>query len=430
MKENCIKMGKKSYLKFGIILTVENIVLGIIKFLFSILIVKKFGSNGQGDYSYLNTISSYFTIFAISLIDQTNIVRIPHIKSKLNQFKKYFGTSLLLSIILILLALIVVYILVTLNFLQKINFPFYLVAIYISIIAFRQTIRGMILSIEKYYFHSIINITIELLLLSLLYVANSLQNYIFYSFFLILCTSILFFLKIFQWNNFKISFSKFELKNIFNYGSKMYFNVILQTLLLRIDVFFVIYNFNAKILSYYMICTVFAELIILPSKSITSIILNKTINENHSLNINNFRILSSLIFINFLGVLTFGYFLIPILYGAEYSAQLNVFVIQCIGATIVAFNYIYSYYLLGLKKNNLIVYANIITILPSLTMYYLFTKQFGIIGTSIASSLSYLIVFCCYIVWLKKSNPIFKSNKFILPTPSIFNYLKVLKLKR
>jgi O-antigen/teichoic acid export membrane protein len=422
-------MRKNIHFKSGLVLTAENIILGGIKFIFSILLVKKFGSSCQGEYAYLNTIASYFVIFSISLVDQTNIVRVSKIKNLISNLQEYIGTACIISGLMIISSSLLLYSLFKIGVLNSIGIPIAYIISYSVLFAVRQIFRSMILATEKYLLHSITNITIEFSLLALLFFTTNFNDYIFYSFFLISITAFIFIITIFRKVNFKVNYSKEEFNSIFLYGSKMLGFVIMQTILLRIDVFFIMYFYNAKLLSFYIISTTFAELINLPSKSITSIILNKTIHNENSIKVETFRLLNTLNWIIFFGILIIGSVFIPIIYGKEYGNYIHIFLIQSIGALIISYTYIYSYYMIGKSKQKSILNSYIFSTILSIIMYYLLTKYFSITGTSIASTLSYLSIMFFMYYYLKKNDILFRNFKILLPTIETFHFIKN-KIKR
>ena len=231
------------------------------------------------------------------------------------------------------------------------------------------------------------------------------------------------------WN---ITFNIF--KKFIGYSLLIYLGTIINFFNYRLDLWIVNYFLNEKDLSYYSLATNISQIILIISVTIASVILPKLSNENDEKKYEIFTLVSRasfsvFFFIILIAILSSSY-LIPLLYGREFSPSILPFQILSIGIFISCITQIFTIIIITLNKSKYNIYACLIGLVFTVFFDLYLIPIFKINGAAVATLISYFVIFVITYYYIITKTDIKTKNLFVLTKNDLsegLNYIKRIK---
>lgn len=408
----------------SIVVIVEKVVTAFARFVSLYFIIKLFGANGQGEYSYVNTIWNVALIFVLFGFDVSVIFFVS--KKTESILNSIISNSIVFLIITFVLGFLGFFLLNTFtSVFDKIsNTLFYLSYIGTVVFLIKYIFRGILYGLGKFIeqFVGIVLVEIGFLIISIIFYILKVRDLelLISSYILLVVLSLIYWLIIInkiEWK-FKFKFDKLLFFDQIKYGSKVYINSILLSLNLRLDAFIIMYFLDTAYYGYYFVAVAISEIINYIPQALTVVILNNVSKNKNGYNLSQFPTLIAVLLSFAIAIGLVGSVLIPIVYGNEYIASIIPFIILIVGAIPMGLTTIASYYLLGVDQGKKLILPSVIALVSTITLDLLLIPVLGIIGAAIASTISYSL-FCIFtLIYLYRySNKTSKSwYLFLIPS--------------
>lgn len=255
-------------------------------------------------------------------------------------------------------------------------------------------------------------------------------NYVLVSSIILLIINSLLWLYLFKTKiNIKPKFTSYIysiMKDFTSYSLLIYIGMFINFFNYRLDLWIVNYYSNEKDLSYYSLATNIVQIILYISVTIGSVILPNLSNYAIEERIKNFTLISRFSFTFFLALVLIAIssasLVIPFMYGMEFEKTIIPFQILSIGILFSCITQIFSMLLVSSNQNKYNIIACSIGLVFTVLFDLLLIPQYGIIGASIATLISYFVIFALtYFIILKKLD--IKSKNLFIPSKENIKYI-------
>lgn len=408
----------------SIIVITEKLIVAVSRFIYLYFIIKQFGSAGQGDFSYVNTIWNVALIFILFGFDVSIIYYIS--KKTFEVLNAIISNSIIFFIVTFVFGFIAFYFLQKYTpVFQKIPLNFYYISLSGAFIFLvRQILRSILYGLGKflYQFWGTVFVNITFLVTVLVFYVFKINNLgLLLSMFLLLTVISMIYwivtINKLKWK-FKFKVDKTLLFNQLKYGSKVYLNSILISLNLRLDAFIIMYFLDSKKYGYYFVAVAISEIVNYIPQALTVVILNRVSKRKTIYDLSLFPEIVAILIFSALLVGLFGSFLIPAIYGSEYSKAIIPLVILVIGAVPMGLTTIASYYLLGIDKGKVLIFPSFFALIATVVFDLLLIPVWGITGAAVASSISYSVMSIIILLFLFKYGKVDRDKvvKYLVPS--------------
>jgi len=199
--------------------------------------------------------------------------------------------------------------------------------------------------------------------------------------------------------NFRLSF-KNEILPFYKFSFMGFLGMIINFLNYRLDIWFVQYFKGSFQLGLYALAVNFAQLVMMISKIISSVMMPYLAENNVKQRRNYFlqysRINFAIIFFIIIILFFISDILIIFLYGENFKNSINPFKILIIGMIFTGASQLFSTYLSSDGRNDLCLYTHITGLFFTLILDALLIPRYGIIGSAYATFFSYVSIFSVY----------------------------------
>lgn len=236
--------------------------------------------------------------------------------------------------------------------------------------------------------------------------------------------------------NIKISF-KFNLSNnlktFISYNLLIYIGMFVNFFNYRLDLWIVNYYLEKNELSYYSLAANINQIILYIAVTIGSVLLPNLAKKEHSERIKTFIQISRISFSFFTLITLIAFiispFIIPFMYGIEFTNTVLPFQILLPGILFSCITQLFSIYIVSINKNIFNIIACSVGLIFTLYFDILLIPIWGINGASIATCLSYFVIFLITYIFVYYQINKTSFNLFI-PIKSDIFFIKNLILKK
>ena len=395
-----------------------------LKLLILFLIIKVAGSEEQGIYKYIIDTAMIFNIIVLFGLDNYSIyLTTKFFKNKeLESVHAVITHNLLWCLATFFPMLAIVYLSTYyFSFLRPIVSNFVLL---ITFLAFsfqsRMLVKNMWVGVGSIVYNSIYQIISEIILAGVVVVAFFKQHFSSYNtIFLFASVNVFFMLftlvQLILRTNYRFAINYELFKKHIKGGFSIFLYTIFFTCMLRIDSIIVMKSLGPKFTSYYGIASQYSEFVYFIVIAVSQIIIKETA-------LNDFENLSTWLKkvqwtqIAVLLILLVFCPLIPTVFGEEYTNSIIPAIILLIGTYFLGIFIFFTYYNFGLNRLKVLVISSCIGFLINLLGNLLLIQSFGIVGSSIASSISYFSALIVLIFLSKtKSGEKVNFRKYLIP---------------
>lgn len=205
----------------------------------------------------------------------------------------------------------------------------------------------------------------------------------------------------------------FTLKNFSNiikmvkFGAKEHIGVISQNLNLRLDILIMGALIAKEEIGYYSIAVMIAQMVWYIPESVTVFLYPKIAGQRDNVESARITMVTNRItlfacFFTAALIFILGSFLIPLMYGADFTASLLPMNILLIGTVGLSAQKIITKYFSGIGKPLITSYTAIIGLIINLPLLYFFIPPYGIIGAALATAITYFSMGIISVLLFKK----------------------------
>lgn len=399
-----------SILKSFSVFTLVSLLTGFLSFMFLPILTSKLSPEGYGIIQLITSLNRVFVLFIGFGIPHVLMTKLFNIENK-EEFKYYFSAfnfySLLLTIIYVLILIIIYFFNL---YTYKIGVNVIICAFFISFLtlfyetnityyAFLKKLKVFsILSLSKYF------LEFGLIFLLVVILERSWYGRIESIFFSLLILSII--ILYFQFKQ-KILAKEFRFKKYWELLVRGMPLVLLNASILVFDIsdrFFIDYMVNTGENGIYSVGYTISSIFLILSTSLISSIRPMIYADLSATNTSSSRTLGIyllMVIIFFIGINLFDTFIYKWLVDIRYQKSINYIFPMTLG---FLFWSIYNYYishLLFFKKNRIIAYISVITIVLNLLLNYFFINMFSTIGACYATAVSSFFLMVISIILVK-----------------------------
>lgn len=389
-----MKFIKDTLLTFSVQLT--TVILGIV---ISIILARTLGPEKVGIYSII--------ILIFTLLGTFGNLGIAISNTYYGVKKKYtwseIASNSLISAFLLGISLLVIFLIffyfhpllknldTNLVLIASIATPFILLMPYFQYILLGQN------RIKEYNVTSIIQnvIYLSLIVILLLFVHGNLGTVIISWTISFIVASMIPILLVYRSTKFKLQFNLNLFKKSAKFGLQSYLGNIIQFLNYRIDIFLIGLLLNFASVGYYSISVGLAEsLWYLPSAVGTMVFARTPSLSDENKNESTPRICRNTLFITIIlaiALLFTGKYIILVLFGSQFLPALEPLWVLLPGIITLSICKVLSNEIIGRGKPMISTYAAIISLIVNIPLNIIFIPQIGIIGSALASSISYTV---------------------------------------
>lgn len=418
---------------FTFLSRVSQLLLG---FLTSVMIARALGPENNGIYSLIVLIPAFLIIFTDFGLTSSIVF---YIGSKKYSLREIFGTSVILSALIIFVSLFIGLIIIFLlrdDLFANIDVNYLFLAL--SLIPFKiflNLIVNVLLGIQKiidYNLVQLINAAIFLVLVGIFLLGSQfsirwavLSEII--SLF-IACSFMLIRLKK-EIGGIILSWNKILFKDMFSYGIKSYLGNVGNFLHLKVDVWMIGAFLNPLAVGLYSVSAILAEKLQMVSQSVSITLFPRVASEREESQIKSFTplVLRNTFLINllvFIVIFLLSGWLVTLFYSKEYSASILPFQILLIGATTYSGYRIIAYDLAGRGKPLINTIISLVSLFLNVLLNMIFIPKFGIVGAAWATAISYTFTFILSIIFYIKISKNGLKDIFLLKRTDIHFYVK------
>lgn len=387
--------------------------LGVLSGVFS---TRLLGDEGKGVFSLIQANMQLFVlIFSIGI--QTGVVYFISSKKISEQLVIGMATTVFLINSFLLLALLLVSYILNLNHLflpDGYTQLFYLAFIFIMyLFSFLNSLFSSVFQAHSKFktinFISIANSIINVVLFSTLFFVSSsqLNNPVSRLNIILFITTAVLFINTLMWVyyynkhiNIKPSFNfefKHQFKTFLSYNSSIYIGMFINFFNYRLDLWIVNHYLPEKDLSYYSLAANINQIILYLSVTIASVLLPNLSGKTEEERVELFIKVSRICFMFFGVIILTAYmlssFIIPFMYGNEFENTVIPFQIILPGMLFSCITQLFSIFIVSANRNIFNIIACSFGLVFTLILDLILIPKIGINGASIATSLSYFIIF-------------------------------------
>ncbi|MFM7662850.1 MAG: lipopolysaccharide biosynthesis protein [Bacteroidota bacterium] len=369
-------------------ITITSKVIGLLSsFGLVIFSTKIWGSEGRGYISILLTDAALVAILSNILAGSSAMYHM-----------KKFGQSkvLLTSIVWIILTSLIGS--ATLTAFHTISFVLLFVLSFA--ISFHTLIVNQLFAVQNFSKANMLSVSVQLLFVACIFIFWQLESQLSWKiYFFIQIVSSIFITVFFVKLNFNGFPGKEELLTMLNYGWRNELSYLFQFLSYRLSYFFIYNELGVSELGVFGVVIIIAESIWIISRSISTVLFAKQINEQVELlgfkrtqKFAKYSLWISLILI--LTILCIPNSFIISLFTKDFISTKKIFGILAPGILAIAVSNIYGHFFAAEDNQSILIKKSIAGFLVALVLTPLLLSRFGVYGATIAMSLSYLVSSC------------------------------------
>lgn len=201
------------------------------------------------------------------------------------------------------------------------------------------------------------------------------------------------------------------------YNLSIYFGMFINFFNYRLDLWMINYYLKDQDLSYYSLAANIVQIILFVSTSIAVVMLPNLAGKDEIDRNRTFAIISRISFSLFVFITITAFllssFIIPLMYGVEFSGAVIPFQLLLPGILLSCVTQLFSSLLVSIRKNIFNIIACSLGLLVTTIGGFILIPIYGIVGASLVTTLSYFVIFLfSYIFVLKQMNG-FSLNLFI-----------------
>ena len=223
-------------------------------------------------------------------------------------------------------------------------------------------------------------------------------------------------------------------KKFIGYSLLIYLGTVINFFNYRLDLWIVNYFLDEKELSHYSLAANIAQIILIVAVTIASVILPKLSNETDEKKFEIFTLVSrasfSVFFILIVTAIITANFLIPLLYGKEFSPTIVPFQILAIGIFISCITQIFTIIVITLNKSKYSIYACAIGLIFTVFFDLYLIPIYNINGAAIATLISYFVIFLVTYYLIITKTEITTKNLFLLTKSDLSVGLSYIKRRK
>lgn len=223
-------------------------------------------------------------------------------------------------------------------------------------------------------------------------------------------------------------------KKFIGYSLLIYLGTVINFFNYRLDLWIVNYFLDEKELSHYSLAANIAQIILIVAVTIASVILPKLSNETDEKKFEIFTLVSrasfSVFFILIVIAIITANFLIPLLYGKEFSPTIVPFQILAIGIFISCITQIFTIIVITLNKSKYSIYACAIGLIFTVFFDLYLIPIYNINGAAIATLISYFVIFLVTYYLIITKTEITTKNLFLLTKSDLSVGLSYIKRRK
>ncbi len=223
-------------------------------------------------------------------------------------------------------------------------------------------------------------------------------------------------------------------KKFIGYSLLIYLGTVINFFNYRLDLWIVNYFLDEKELSHYSLAANIAQIILIVAVTIASVILPKLSNETDEKKFEIFTLVSrasfSVFFILIVTAIITANFLIPLLYGKEFSPTIVPFQILAIGIFVSCITQIFTIIVITLNKSKYSIYACAIGLIFTVFFDLYLIPIYNINGAAIATLISYFVIFLVTYYLIITKTEITTKNLFLLTKSDLSVGLSYIKRRK
>lgn len=223
-------------------------------------------------------------------------------------------------------------------------------------------------------------------------------------------------------------------KKFIGYSLLIYLGTVINFFNYRLDLWIVNYFLDEKELSHYSLAANIAQIILIVAVTIASVILPKLSNETDEKKFEIFTLVSrasfSVFFILIMIAIITANFLIPLLYGKEFSPTIVPFQILAIGIFVSCITQIFTIIVITLNKSKYNIYACAIGLIFTVFFDLYLIPIYNINGAAIATLISYFVIFLVTYYLIITKTEITTKNLFLLTKSDLSVGLSYIKRRK
>lgn len=398
-------------LRFDVLFNIlEKIMTVVIKLAILYLIIKDGGSVIQGQYKYVTDIAVIFNIVVLLGLDNYNIFLMT--KSYKENDKTTINAIITHNLVWVCLTFLPMFGLVylctnILHLLEPVTRNFIFLVSFVSFsFQFRYLTRSLWIGVGSIIYNSVYQIITDVLFLFYIlyaYVNGTIDIYSIFIFlaFLNIGFTVFTFVQLFLRTKYRprICWSVFSMQ--IKGGTQLFLYTIFFVLMLRVDSLIIMKLLGSSSTGYYGIASQYSEFAYFIVIAVSQIIIKET-----ALNGNRFigEWLRKVQLVQILAaiILAIFSFLLPQFLGTEYYNAIVPALILLIGAYFWGLFIFYNYWLLGLNKLKYLVLTSAIGVVLNTGLNIGLVSYWGLVGSAIASSISYTTSLLLLLFLIKK----------------------------
>lgn len=227
-------------------------------------------------------------------------------------------------------------------------------------------------------------------------------------------------------NSFDFNFNN-DLRMFISYNLLIYIGMFINFFNYRLDLWIVNNYADKQDLSYYSLAANINQIILIISVTISSVVFPNLSKKSEEERMETFIRLSRICFCLFFGIAGIGYllssFIIPFMYGEEFTPTVFPFQLLLPGILFSSITQIFSIYLVSSNRNLFNIMACSAGLIATVTLDLILIPKYSIEGASIASSISYFIIFLfTYVMIIRYMKP--KTINLFIPGSSEIKFLQ------
>jgi O-antigen/teichoic acid export membrane protein len=223
-----------------------------------------------------------------------------------------------------------------------------------------------------------------------------------------------------------------KIKEFISYSLLIYLGMFVNFFNYRLDLWIVNHYLDEKQLSHYSLAANINQIILYLSVTIASVVLPSFSGDDEEVRKRTFIQVSRFSFLFFLllvaSALATSNFIIPLMYGEEFSSTVLPFQILSVGILFSCITQLFSIFLVSSNKNIYNIIACSIGLIFTVIFDIYLIPKFSTIGASVATLISYFVIFILTYIFVLSRMKIGTKNLF-LPTKQNFIYLSTLIYK-
>lgn len=223
-----------------------------------------------------------------------------------------------------------------------------------------------------------------------------------------------------------------KIKEFISYSLLIYLGMFVNFFNYRLDLWIVNHYLDEKQLSHYSLAANINQIILYLSVTIASVILPSLSSGDEESRKKTFIQVSRFSFLFFLSLvisaLATSNFIIPLMYGEKFSSSVLPFQILSVGILFSCITQLFSIFLVSSNKNIYNIIACSIGLIFTIVFDIYLIPKFSTIGASVATLISYFVIFILTYIFVLSRMKIETKNLF-LPTKQDFIHLSTLIYK-